>query len=234
LRPRCDSNEPRESPAHFYAARRKVNVDVLPKYFAAILPTAAVEGSTPSMPDVRNIAITIFFLWLLIDGIVVARHRTGKIENRDRFSLIVIVAGNFVAWIVAVSLAYSRFGTIHSVVLQIAGVVVMGIGIVVRSIAIAQLGRFHTPNVAVRQEHQLMESGLYRHVRHPSYLGALIAFFGFSLALGNWLGVAVVMVITPSIYLFRIREEEAALAAAFGEDYRAYCGRTKRLIPGLF
>ncbi len=186
------------------------------------------------MPDIRTVAITIFFLWLMIDGIVVARHRTGKVENRDRFSLLVIVAGNLVAWFFAVSLAYSPFGAFHSIAGQVAGVVVMGIGIVVRSMAIAQLGRFHTPNVAVVQEHQLMESGLYKHVRHPSYLGALIAFFGFSLALGNWLSVVVVMVITPAIYLFRIREEEAALASAFGENYRAYCGRTKRLIPGLY
>jgi protein-S-isoprenylcysteine O-methyltransferase len=79
-----------------------------------------------------------------------------------------------------------------------------------------------------------MESGLYRHVRHPSYLGALIAFFGFSLAIGNWLSVVVVMVITPAIYLFRIREEEAALGAAFGDVYRKYCTRTKCLIPGLY
>ena len=186
------------------------------------------------MPDIRTVAITIFFLWLMIDGIVVARYRTGKVENRDRFSLIVIVAGNLVAWFFAVSLAFSPFGAFHSIAVQVAGVVVMGIGIVVRSVAIAQLGRFHTPNVAVRQEHQLMESGLYGHVRHPSYLGALIAFLGYSLALGNWLSVVVVMVITPSIYLFRIREEEAALTVAFGDDYRAYCSRTKRLIPGLY
>jgi protein-S-isoprenylcysteine O-methyltransferase len=183
---------------------------------------------------VRTVAITIFFLWLMIDGIVVARHATGKVENRDRFSLMVIVAGNLIAWFVAVSLAYSAVGALHSIALQIAGVVVMGIGIGVRSIAIAQLGRFHTPNVAVRRDHQLMESGMYRSVRHPSYLGALIAFFGFSMALGNWVSIIVVMVITPAIYLYRIREEEAALAAAFGDDYRAYCRRTKRLIPGLY
>ena len=62
----------------------------------------------------------------------------------------------------------------------------------------------------------------------------LIAFLGFGLALGNWLSVVVLMSITPCIYLYRIDEEEAALAAAFGDAYRAYCGRTKRLIPGLY
>jgi protein-S-isoprenylcysteine O-methyltransferase len=112
--------------------------------------------------------------------------------------------------------------------------VMMAIGIVVRFTAVAQLGRFHTPNVAIREDHRLIETGLYRLVRHPSYLGALIAFLGFSLALGNWLSVAAMMGITPWLYLYRIREEDAALLAAFGEPYRAYCQRTKRLIPWLY
>lgn len=186
------------------------------------------------MLAVRTVVLVVFFFWLMIDGIFVARHATGKVENRDRFSLVMIVAGNFVALFAAVSLAYGSLGSMHSIGLQIAGLVVMVIGIIVRSIAIVQLGRFHTPNVAVRQDHQLMESGLYRRVRHPSYLGALIAFFGFGVGLGNWLSIVVVMVITPCIYLYRIREEETALEAAFGDAYRAYCRRTKRLIPGLY
>lgn len=187
-----------------------------------------------AMLVIRNVALAIFFLWLLVDGVAVSRHVTGKAENRDRFSLILVIVGNFVALFAAVSLSYSSIGSMNSIVLQISGLVVMGTGIIVRSIAISQLGRFHTPNVAVRQGHQLIDSGLYRHVRHPSYLGALIAFFGFSVALGNWLGVAVVMIVTLCIYLFRIHEEETALEVAFGDDYRAYRRRTKRLIPGLY
>jgi protein-S-isoprenylcysteine O-methyltransferase len=79
-----------------------------------------------------------------------------------------------------------------------------------------------------------VQEGLYRWVRHPSYLGALIAFLGFALALGNWWSVAVFALVTPAAYLFRIREEDAALAAALGEPYRDYCRRTKRLIPGVY
>jgi len=71
-------------------------------------------------------------------------------------------------------------------------------------------------------------------VRHPSYLGALIAFLGFSVALGNWLSVLTMMAIIPWLYLYRIREEDAVLLAAFGDEYRDYCRRTKRLIPGLY
>ena len=107
----------------------------------------------------------------------------------------------------------------------------MGLGIALRATAIAQLGRFRTPNVAVLADHRIVERGLYRHIRHPSYPGALLAFLGFSLALANWLSLVVIMGILLPIYLNRLHEEEAALAAAFGADCQAYCQRTKHLLP---
>lgn len=183
---------------------------------------------------VRTIAFVVLFLWLMLDNVAVGRNQTNKAENRDRFSLIILYAGNTAAIIFASALALGSFGSVGSVAIQIVGLAVLCVGIIVRSTAIAQLGRFHTPNVAVRADHQLLEAGLYKHVRHPSYLGALIAFFGFSLAIGNWLSLLVMIVVGTCIYIYRISEEETALAAAFGEPYRAYCRRTKRLIPGLY
>lgn len=183
----------------------------------------------------RNFAIALFVVWIVLDGVVVFRRVSGKAENRDRFSLRVIAAGNLLAWIIAIWLAFAHPGTLHPTVpLQIAGLVLMVFGILIRSVAIAQLGRFHTPNVAVLADHQVIDRGLYRHVRHPSYLGALIAFLGFGLALSNWLGLLVIVLLMSIVYLFRIHEEEAALHAALGERYDDYCRRTKRLIPGMY
>jgi protein-S-isoprenylcysteine O-methyltransferase len=187
------------------------------------------------MEMLRNIAIALFILWLLVDGVVVFRRMSSKQENRDRFSLLVIAVGNLLAWVVAIRLAFTHYGTIHPAMpVQIAGLVVMGLGIAIRSVAIAQLGRFHTPNVAVLADHEVMDRGLYRHVRHPSYLGALIAFLGFGLALGNWLSLLVIMPLALIVYLYRIHEEEAVLRTALGERYASYCRRTKRLIPGIY
>jgi protein-S-isoprenylcysteine O-methyltransferase len=182
----------------------------------------------------RNIAIAGFFLWMFIDAAFVFRHATGAAENRDRYSLRLILIGSMLALWVSIGLAFGASGALDSPLVQIAGLATMGIGICVRSTAIVQLGRFHTPNVAVRADHQLMQTGLYKLVRHPSYLGALIAYFGLGLALGNWLSVAVIACITPCIYLYRIHEEDAALLAAFGDPYREYCQRTRRLIPWLY
>lgn len=186
------------------------------------------------MPLLRNIALVLFVVWLVVDGVVVFRRMSAKSENRDRFSLRVIAAGMMIAWVVAIWLSFSRFGALRTPMLQLAGLLVMGLGIAIRSVAITQLGRYHTPNVAVLADHEVFDRGLYGYVRHPSYLGALIAFFGFGLALGNWLSLLVIMLFALMVYLFRIREEEAALRAGLGERYADYCRRTKRLIPGVY
>jgi len=186
------------------------------------------------MIDLRYAAIVILFTWMVIDSVFVFRHKTGKAENRDRFSLLLLILGGPVALWISIGFAFSPIGAMHSVALQVLGLVLMAVGIAVRSTAIVQLGRFHTPNVAVRADHQLRITGLYRLVRHPSYLGALIAYLGFGLALGNWASVLVLMGLVPGLYLYRIHEEDAALLAAFGDAYRAYCAQTKRLIPWVY
>ena len=182
----------------------------------------------------RTAAIAILIVWMFADSMVVFRQKTGDAENRDRSSLKVLMIGSMLTLWIGIGLAFTQIGAMHSAPVQIAGLVVLGIGIAVRSTAIAQLGRFHTPNVAIREDHQLKVTGLYRLVRHPSYLGALIAYLGFSLALGNWLSVVVIVGVMSCLYRYRIHEEDAAMLAAFGDAYRAYCVRTRRLIPWVY
>jgi len=183
---------------------------------------------------IRNMAIAVFFIWILVDSAVIFRYKTGEAENRDRASLKVVTMGNLVAWTCSIYFSFISTGAMQLILLQIAGLTLLAAGIALRFVAVAQLGRFHTPNVAILADHQLMDSGLYRHVRHPSYLGALIAFLGFGLALGNWFSVVVILLIIPYIYIYRIDEEEQALATGLGDPYIEYCKRTKRLIPGVY
>jgi protein-S-isoprenylcysteine O-methyltransferase Ste14 len=52
--------------------------------------------------------------------------------------------------------------------------------------------------------------------------------------MGNWASLAALVVPTLLVFLRRIHIEEAALTAAFGDQYRDYMRRTKRLIPALY
>jgi protein-S-isoprenylcysteine O-methyltransferase len=114
------------------------------------------------------------------------------------------------------------------------GVALFVIGIVLRWYSIFHLGRFFTVNVAIAADHQLVETGPYRYVRHPSYTGALLAFIGFAMVLRNWASVLLISLPIGFAFLYRINVEERALVQALGDRYRAYMKRTKRLIPFVY
>jgi protein-S-isoprenylcysteine O-methyltransferase Ste14 len=57
---------------------------------------------------------------------------------------------------------------------------------------------------------------------------------GIGLALGNWLSVLALFGIPLLALLYRISVEEKTLLEHYGEEYREYRERTKRLIPGIY
>jgi protein-S-isoprenylcysteine O-methyltransferase Ste14 len=100
--------------------------------------------------------------------------------------------------------------------------------------AILSLGRSFTANVVTHPDQKLNRSGLYRMVRHPSYLGMEIILLAIALHSGAWLAMITAFVPPTLAVLYRIRVEEAALMGAFGNEYEEYRQATKRLIPGLY
>lgn len=108
------------------------------------------------------------------------------------------------------------------------------LGLVIRWTAILTLKRFFTVDVAVARDHQLVEHGIYRYIRHPSYAGSLVSFLGLGMAFSNWLSVFVIVIPITLAFLYRIRVEELMLSRALGEPYTRYALTTKRLIPFLF
>jgi hypothetical protein len=87
------------------------------------------------------------------------------------------------------------------------------------------------PGISIPPEH-IVDTGPYRRVRNPMYLGHLIFFAGLALVLESWIALAVLV-----FHMFwfdkRVREDEDRLAKMFGEPYRDYCRRVKRWIPGI-
>ncbi len=78
-----------------------------------------------------------------------------------------------------------------------------------------------------------MTSGVYRVIRHPSYVGLLINSLGWSLAFRSGVGVLLtVLLILP--LLARIKAEENLLYSQFEADYNIYRSHTWRLIPGIY
>jgi protein-S-isoprenylcysteine O-methyltransferase Ste14 len=76
----------------------------------------------------------------------------------------------------------------------------------------------------------LVTRGPYSLVRHPVYLGEIVALSGLTLAAPAW-GHLALLAVFVAAQLTRMRLEETALAEAFPE-YAAYAAHTGRLLPG--
>jgi protein-S-isoprenylcysteine O-methyltransferase Ste14 len=153
--------------------------------------------------------------------------------NRDRWSRAAIISGMVLALTLAVTATRATafdFAAGRAAIFYL-GLALMASGMVLRVWAIAQLGRYFVPEVAIQPGQRVFDRGLYSHLRHPSYAGTFVTVLGYGLALGNWLSLAVMLVIPGLVYGWRMRVEEAALIEAFGDEYRAYMRRTKRMIP---
>lgn len=114
------------------------------------------------------------------------------------------------------------------------GVVIMISGVAFRLYVVNFLGKFFTATVQIRNDHQLVRDGPYRHIRHPSYLGLLVLAFGNGIALANWISLLLCIILPAIGILRRINVEEKELNSHFGERYQDYQKSTWRIIPYVY
>ncbi|HTW50252.1 MAG TPA: isoprenylcysteine carboxylmethyltransferase family protein [Acidobacteriaceae bacterium] len=164
---------------------------------------------------------------------VATRTRGGEAKSHDRGTQLVL-------WITIVA-ALTASGWLQAVLrpslphaLRPLSLALLVAGLIVRIAAILTLGRSFTANVATRSTQTIVRRGLYRVVRHPSYLGMEIIFLAVGLHARNWICLAVCIVPTTAAVLWRIHVEESALRAFFGDAWAHYTRTTKKLIPGLY
>lgn len=100
-----------------------------------------------------------------------------------------------------------------------------------RMLSVVQLGPAYSVDLQVRPGQPLVTRGLYRFVRHPGYLSLIVAFAGVGLAFWHWLATPLCLLLPPGVLVWRLRLEERLLESAYGGEYRAWAGRTKRLVP---
>jgi protein-S-isoprenylcysteine O-methyltransferase Ste14 len=180
----------------------------------------------------------LFYGWLASETILAVVTRTrkngGKVNDRGSMLLIwgTIFAAILTAGWVQDKVPAPMFPGAHWPVYVALGA--MMAGLLIRWTAIISLGKAFSVNVAIRKEQALNQSGLYHLVRHPSYSGMMLCFVAMALAERNWISSAILLVPISAAVLYRIHVEEAALIEAFGAQYIAYSGSTKRLIPGIY
>jgi protein-S-isoprenylcysteine O-methyltransferase Ste14 len=156
--------------------------------------------------------------------------------REDRSNRWVIIAFALIGLIAAFLPAWTdrkEFWTLDGDAVRWLGVVLFAAGGALRIWPVFVLGNRFSGLVAIQPGHTLVTNGVYRIVRHPSYLGLLVNSLGWSLAFRSGVGVLLTALMIPPL-LARIHAEEGLLRSQFGAEYEAYCARTSRLIPGLY
>ncbi|MFT4248512.1 MAG: isoprenylcysteine carboxylmethyltransferase family protein [Pseudomonas sp.] len=114
------------------------------------------------------------------------------------------------------------------------GCALIGGGLAFRLWAIRTLDRWFTVDVTIQEGQRLIQHGPYRWLCHPSYTGALLAFCGLAIGLGNAVSVLLIVPAASWAFLRRIRVEEGVLREAFGDAYERYVASRWRLLPGVW
>ncbi|KAI1052230.1 hypothetical protein LB507_007783 [Fusarium sp. FIESC RH6] len=126
---------------------------------------------------------------------------------------------------------WAPFGTGH--LLLAAGLAMVIVGQVVRSVAMLEAGASFNHHVQTRKKdsHELVTTGIYSVFRHPSYFGFFYWGMGTQLVLGNVLCFFAYGFVLWKFFSARIRHEEAKLVEFFKDDYVEYRKRVGTKMP---
>jgi protein-S-isoprenylcysteine O-methyltransferase Ste14 len=182
--------------------------------------------------------LIVSILWILSEILLAiitySRTEHSKIQDRSsfRYLWIIILMSIMIGMFVGTT-GYGFVRTGNGIIAKI-GFVLILIGLIVRWCAIISLRKYFTVNVSIRNTHQLVARGIYQYVRHPSYAGSLLSFFGLGITFSNWLVTIIIFFPILFAFLRRIRIEEDVLRKYFGETYDQYSKNTSRLIPKIY
>jgi protein-S-isoprenylcysteine O-methyltransferase len=113
------------------------------------------------------------------------------------------------------------------------GIGLQGAGLALRAWSMESLQASYSRRLRVSNTQSVVESGPYKHIRHPGYLGSLAIWLGFALSSGSAAVVAAVAGLLIPTYRRRMEIEEQLLSKEL-RGYEEYRDRTKRLIPSVW
>ena len=93
------------------------------------------------------------------------------------------------------------------------------------------LGANWSVSLEIREKHDIVDTGVYKHIRHPMYSAIWLWCIVQALLLNNYIAGLSGIVCFGLLYILRVKKEEDMMIAVFGDDYKNYMKKTKRIIP---
>lgn len=186
----------------------------------------------------------IFVVMWICTGLIRNPHmkkykKTEKTKNkkskREKFLVFLVGVGTmivpmvyvFTPWLNSLNMNLSDWA-------RWSGVVAFGFGLTLFWQVHKTLGKNWSPILEIRKDHKLITEGPYKYIRHPMYTMIWIWVICQWLILSNWI-VGIMGVLTWSIlYFIRLPEEEKLMIEKFGQEYKNYMRKTKKIIPWVY
>ena len=181
------------------------------------------------------IGLTIVTLALAVAAFLSSGSMSAGVRE-DRSNRWVIAAFGVIGLMLAIVPPYADrrdFLTIDGETIRWFGVALSAAGGALRIWPVYVLGKRFSGLVAIQPGHTLVTDGVYRFIRHPSYLGLVLNSLGWALAFRSGVGLLLTTLLIPPL-IARIGSEETLLSSQFGEAYEDYCKQTWRLVPGVY
>jgi protein-S-isoprenylcysteine O-methyltransferase Ste14 len=97
----------------------------------------------------------------------------------------------------------------------------------------ADLGKFWSPGLELKEDHQLVTSGVFKWVRHPMYAAFVAIAVAQIFMLQNWLIGPAFLISAIPFYLQRVKREEKMLIKKFDTAYLNYRNLTGEIFPRI-
>lgn len=95
----------------------------------------------------------------------------------------------------------------------------------------SDLGKYWSPGLEIKENHQLITTGVFKWVRHPMYAAFVAIAVAQVFMLQNWIVGPAFLILAIPFYLHRVQREERQLIRHFGDEYRFYVEETNALFP---
>lgn len=170
--------------------------------------------------------VIIYVSWLLLEMKITAGEKGKEAAPSDNKTLEMCVAAKFA--LIALTLGFVRGINTGNF---ITAVVVMILGIGFREYAISNIGKHYSHRIREEDIH-IVQDGAYGIIRHPAYLGTLIAHTG--LVVGLFSSFALFgLLIWYAVVVYRTIVEDRCLIQL--SEYQQYSRKVRyRLFPGIW
>jgi len=177
-------------------------------------------------------ALLLFLLAVIIyrvkSTLMTSDKKTGQVFQP--WTLYALTMMHIIIGIVCMIEYFTLVETINYPV-TVLGFVLFSLSVIGRYWALNTLGKYHSAQIEIRENHPLVTSGPYRYIRHPIYFFTIIEVISCCLIPNAWYALLLTMFIYTPLLILRLLLEEKVLAEKFGASYLHYRETVPCLIP---